>query len=82
MGQQVQNAIATNAPNATLVRTCPISTPYALQGLALCSQCSDLSLFFNIRSRQCEPCPLNTIFNYLTHSCDFNVACPPGSQFN
>jgi hypothetical protein len=52
MSQQVQNAISLN-PNQTLVRSCPLSTPYASLDLSQCNQCQTQNLLFNIQTRQC-----------------------------
>lgn len=52
MGEQVNNTIK-NSSNQTIVRTCPLLTPYVSSNLTHCGQCPDQDTFFNIRTRQC-----------------------------
>lgn len=81
---QIKTAIAnsTNNTNSAIVRTCPVYKPYTSPGLTQCGQCPEQAQLFNIKTRLCEYCPAGRIYNYVRHTCDYNVACPDGSAFN
>ena len=68
--------------NDTLSRSCPISQPYPNEDFTQCTNCEDVTAIYNLETRKCEQCPIGKIFNYQSRTCDYNVTCPSGTQFN